>query len=144
MVSSSREGALDRWRVAVYSLDRRRVPARAPATQYRDQNRTGEIGRRELRLKYVRDSPLLPKLMDEVQNVAGVPQQSADEPKPLVRAAPVTPVVAKGKMPRHKAREEAPCRPTLLSRTSRIRAFATRRILSRGRKHSRIWRKSMG
>src|SRR5215204_7566692 len=44
--------------------------------QYRDQDRTGDIGRRELRLKHAQDSPLLPKLMDEVQNVPGVPSQS--------------------------------------------------------------------
>src|SRR5829696_1487538 len=37
--------------------------------QYRDQDRTGDIGRRELRLKHAQDRPLLPKLMDEVQNV---------------------------------------------------------------------------
>src|SRR5829696_9777080 len=41
--------------------------------QYRDQDRTGDIGRRELRLKYVQDSPLLSKLMDVVQNVPRVP-----------------------------------------------------------------------
>src|SRR5215203_4597746 len=44
--------------------------------QYRDQDRTGDIGRRELRLKHAQDRPLLPKLMDEVQNVPGVPSQS--------------------------------------------------------------------
>src|SRR5829696_1654032 len=40
--------------------------------QYRDQDRTGDIGRRELRLKHAQDRPLLPKLMDEVQNIPGV------------------------------------------------------------------------
>src|SRR5215212_8380104 len=41
--------------------------------QYRDQDRTGDIRRRESRLKHAQDRTLLPKLMDEVQNVAGVP-----------------------------------------------------------------------
>src|SRR5215203_580385 len=43
--------------------------------QYRDQDRTGDIGCRELRLKHVQNRPLLPKLMDEVQNVPGVSPQ---------------------------------------------------------------------
>src|SRR5215203_2260674 len=41
--------------------------------QYRDQDRTGDVRRRESRLKYVQDRPLLPKLMYEVQNVPRVP-----------------------------------------------------------------------
>src|SRR5215207_9053637 len=43
--------------------------------QYRDQDRTGDIRRGELRLKHVQNRPFLPKLMDEVQNVPGVSPQ---------------------------------------------------------------------
>src|SRR5829696_4979446 len=40
--------------------------------EYRDQDRTGDIRRGESRLKDVQNRPLLPKLMEEVQNVPGV------------------------------------------------------------------------